>query len=221
MASTSEYNVARWEYYFRQTPPYQVGFAFGKRIQGFPRPEWIVLDSACWNMTDGGATIAEQFQDGLHAACGKHTPPVISSPKGSGSIVTGKMLIHQALRYERDPDGSIRQWNRPKLLIHDDCPNLWRTLSTIPLDEKDPEKYDTDAEDHPVDGLRYWYLARTPKVETEEHESFSADIHAGFTTDGKRIKPWEIRPEEMGLAPVGGGRYQRPPQNGREGGFEW
>ena len=50
-APSAERSVVRWEYYYRETPPYQVGFTFGKRIRAFPRCEYVALDSACWNVT--------------------------------------------------------------------------------------------------------------------------------------------------------------------------
>lgn len=207
-ASGSEHSVCRWEYYFRETPPYRVGYTIGERIKGFPRPEWIVLDSACWNVTDGGPTIAEQFQDGLRAACATQTPPVVPSPKGTGSTVTGKIMVHEMLRFEREPDGTVRQWNRPKLQVHESCANLIRTLPRLPRDEKDPEKVDTTAEDHPYDGLRYWLMARAPMVERETVTPFDENVHPGFTKLGERRRPHAITDEEMGLA-TSGSRYSR------------
>jgi hypothetical protein len=215
-ATTEEYSVCRWEFYFRETAPYQVGFTFGQRIRQFPRPEWVVLDSACWNVTDGGPTIAEQFQHGLEAACGRTAPPVISAPKGSGSRVASKLLVHEALRYTREADGTVKQWNRPKLMVHEDCRDLIRTLPRLPRDEKNPEDVDTDAEDHPYDGLRYWLLARKPEVEVECYEPFTRDLSYGFTKQGEKVKPWD-RSEELVTT---GPRYQRPPK-GDEGGNAW
>ena len=219
-ASSSEYSVCRWEFYYKETPPYQVGYTFGQRIKAFPRPEWVVLDSACWNVTDGGPTIAEQFQDGLNAACGKNAPPVISAPKGSGSRVTGKLLVHDALRYKRSDDGSVKQWDRPKLLVHTDCKNLVRTLPKLPRSERNPEDVDTTAEDHPYDGLRYWLMARTPRVEVEEVRTFDSDSHPGFTRDGVRVKPWAVDRDEWAPVQVGP-RYSRNIHGNGDEGYEW
>jgi hypothetical protein len=35
------------------------------------------------------------------------------------------------------------------------CPNLIRTIGAIPVDPNEPEAYDTSAEDHAVDALRF------------------------------------------------------------------
>jgi hypothetical protein len=216
-ATTEEYSICRWEYYFRETTPYQVGYTIGERIKAFPRPEWIALDSACWNVTDGGPTIAEQLQNGLQAACGRNTPPVISTAKGAGSPVAGKIMIHEALRFTKEHDGSVKQWNRPALQVHADCKNLIRTLPKLPLDEKDPERVDTNAEDHAFDGLRYWLMARKPEVEVDRYQPFSRDLSYGFDSEGRKVKPWN-REEEM---QPGGSRYKRAPVGAAKESFEW
>ena len=216
-ASSADRSVVRWEYYYRETPPYQVGFTFGKRIMQFPRCEYVALDSACWNVTDGGPTIAEEIQRGLNDACGKNAPAVVSAPKGSGSRITGKLLVHEALRYTRDEDGTVKQWNRPRWQVHRACAHLIRTLPKLPRDEKNPEDVDTNAEDHPYDGWRYGLMSRTPHLERQEHESFSRDKSYGFTKQGEKVRPWD-RSEE--LEPTGP-RYRRPKVGAEQGGFEW
>lgn len=226
-ASTSNQDVTRYEFYYRETPPYQVGFTFGKNIMAFPRCEYVALDSACWNVNDGGPTIAEEIQRGLKDACGKFAPPVISAPKGTGSRITGKLLVHQALKYTRETDGTVKQWNRPRWQIHKSCTHLIRTLPKLPRDPKNPEDVDTDAEDHPYDGARYGFMARVPKVDAEVSDGFDENKHPGFTKSGERAKPWLISPDEI-HAPKAG-RYARPENAqryahaGREAGegFEW
>jgi hypothetical protein len=101
-------------------------------------------------------------------------------------------------------------------MVHEDCRDLIRTLPRLPRDEKNPEDVDTDAEDHPYDGLRYWLLARKPEVEVERYEPFTRDLSYGFTKQGEKVKPWD-RSEELVTT---GPRYRRPPK-GDEGGNVW
>lgn len=59
----------------------------------------------------------------------------------------------------------------PGLVIGDNCPNLIRTLPGIPRDPHDPELYDTRAEDHAVDALRYLLMGlvgRRPPAEARQ-----------------------------------------------------
>lgn len=56
----------------------------------------------------------------------------------------------------------------PKLYIFEDrCPNLVRELKTIATDPKEPDRYDSDGEDHAIDALRYllidWPIGTAPE----------------------------------------------------------
>jgi hypothetical protein len=66
----------------------------------------------------------------------------------------GIAAIQDALLY--GPDGL------PGLFVYSTCRNLIRTLPDLQRDEKDPEVYDTDGEDHAADTLRYGLLALGP-----------------------------------------------------------
>jgi hypothetical protein len=96
--------------YGRKQTPFEVGFQAGQKAKGLPgRVEFIGSDSAMWAVTDGGPSIAEEFQRGLTAAAGgaeEHTIPLVSAPKGPGSRATRLQLAHEYLRYTPIPKGT-------------------------------------------------------------------------------------------------------------------
>lgn len=197
----------RWEYKFRKVPPKRLGFELGQKMKRFPRPEYVIVDSAMDTREDGrGGTIVsslEEFQAGLKAALGTLCPPVVTSPKGAGSRVQGKLRVHELLRFEAEADGSIREWNRPRLTVDKkDCPYLASSVAAIPLDPKNPEDVDTKADDHGLDALRYLLASRTPHVEAPD-EAVEEDAHPGFTKKGRRRR-WD-EDEEL----VGASRWSR------------
>ena len=187
IATGPERSLVRYEYYFRKTAPYTVGYNWGKMILRFPRPEWQAVD--CPAVSDGGPTIWEQLQQGFTDAVtrGKgqvQIPPFIAPPKGPGSRLTKKGLLHDLLKYTkiRDADGKItvEPWGMPRLQIHTDCPNLIRVLAKLPRDPKKLEDVDTDAEDHPYDGITSWAMARVPRVEKRSRREKHPDEHPGW-----------------------------------------
>lgn len=214
IATGPERSLVRWEMYFRHQSPYQVGYDFGKAIMRFPKPEWVCVDVPA--VSDGGPTIDEEIQRGLVAAVGKNAPPVITPPKGPGSRITKKALLHDMLKYSTDANGQVPEWGRPKLEIHaDDCPHLARTLEKLPRDPKKPEDVDTDAEDHPYDGLTAWAMARIPRVEAEKPKRDHPDDHPGFKERYGSQKEQDTIAVMLG----GAGRTQRWSRRAHE--FNW
>ena len=67
--------------------------------------------------------------------------------KARNDRLTGVQLVADKLRVR--PDGL------PRLLIHNTCTNLIRTLPALPRSNTNPEDVDTRAEDHAYDALRY------------------------------------------------------------------
>jgi len=187
LAVSGETTMVRWEYPFRELTPYDVGHTMGLRMAEWPLqlPEWIAGDSAMWAVTQGGPSIAEEVQRGLHDALPQRAPALISTPKGTGSRVAGKMLVHQALQWTASPDGTVPVWGKPALQVHRACRYLIRTLPALPRDEKNPEDVDTDADDHGFDALRYALMSREPKTERPERD-IPQDRHPGWLPSGKR-----------------------------------
>lgn len=203
--------LARHEMYGKEQTPYQVGYTFGQKCRGLPgRMEWIAGDSAMWAVNDGGETIAEEFQRGLSAATQPEPIPLISAPKGPGSRPARVMLLHEHLRLTPIPKGVklpgglvsdgtvIPPWGGPMLRFHPDCRNCIRTIPALPIDPKNTEDVDTDAEDHAYDAATYALMARVPRPEKEDLDRVPDDVHPGFEiTHGKaKRKPrWDRVPE--------------------------
>jgi hypothetical protein len=175
-----------WEHYFRQRTPHDVGLTVGlalKHRRDLVIPEWIAADSAMFN-SDDGENHAEHFQAGLVEALAQFAPMVVPAPKGPGSRVAGKLLVHEGLKYDPvnvRPDGTLAPFHQPRTKIHaTNCPDLIRTVPRLPVDERNPEDVDTDAEDHGYDGWRYVLLARAPQTKRDESEGYSQHKSPGF-----------------------------------------
>jgi len=87
---------------------------------------------------------------------GAHFLPV---PKWPGSRVARVQNMHKLLaKNPMDPA------ERPGLMVfRNQCPNLVRTLPTLPVDEKNMEDIDTSAEDHAFDSCTYALQWRKPQ----------------------------------------------------------
>jgi len=107
-----------------------------------------VLDSHCWDKRDGNATIEANMR-----LKGCFWRPAANRSKDSR--VPTKQEIHTRLQL-MGPDGA----QYPGLTIFNNCPNIIRTLPSIPIDKNNPEDVDTDSEDHAYDALRYGCASR-------------------------------------------------------------
>jgi len=186
-AASGERVQVRWDMRWREQPPYEIGFTIAQRCRAWPLhlPTFISADSACWAVTDGGPTIAEELQRGLRDGCPEFPIALVSAPKGPGSRVAGKMLLHQALRVTPGEDGSVPAWARPRLTVHPEARTVVQTLPALPRDAKRPEDVDTDADDHAYDALRYALMAREPEAAPPPRD-VPENRHPGFTASGKR-----------------------------------
>jgi hypothetical protein len=111
-----------------------------------------VLDSSCWaRRGDRGPSIAEM----LNAEGCRFRP----SDRSPGSRIGGKIEVHKRLMVDEDTE-------KPRLRIFENCPNLIRQLSSLPLDKNNPEDVDTKAEDHAYDALRYMVSSRPTNIRT-------------------------------------------------------
>jgi len=105
-----------------------------------------VLDSSLWhNRGDTGPSLAEQMN-----MKGCRWRP---SDRSRGSRVSGKNEIHRRLQVDEFTE-------EPRLVFFSSCTNIIAQLPSIPLDKKNPEDVDTNAEDHLYDALRYGIMTR-------------------------------------------------------------
>lgn len=105
-----------------------------------------VLDSSLWhNRGDTGPSLAEKMN-----AKGCRWRP---SDRSKGSRVAGKNELHRRLQIDEFTQ-------QPRLVFFSTCTNVISQLPAIPLDKKNPEDVDTNAEDHMYDALRYGVMTR-------------------------------------------------------------
>ena len=105
-----------------------------------------VLDSSLWhNRGDTGPSLAEQMN-----MKGCRWRP---SDRSRGSRVSGKNEIHRRLQVDEFTE-------EPRLVFMASCTNTIAQIPSIPLDKRNPEDVDTNAEDHLYDALRYGIMTR-------------------------------------------------------------
>jgi hypothetical protein len=112
-------------------------------------------DSAIYTKEDGRSIAGEMENMGV-----KWTP----SDKGPGSRVAGWEVMRQYLAAAK-----TRPMEDPGLLIFSTCPQLIRTLPSLPRDERKLDDVDTNAEDHLADALRY-------RLTTKRHSAGNAPV---------------------------------------------
>lgn len=116
-----------------------------------------VLDNQCWAATGvTGPTISEAINKVLFK---NHCTQFGPSSKGR---MEGGEQIRQRLVGYKGKDGKTK----PAIYFFKNCIHAIRTIPMIGHDKHDPEKYDTDAEDHCIDDISYACLSRpyTPKI---------------------------------------------------------
>jgi hypothetical protein len=105
-----------------------------------------VLDSSLWhNRGDSGPSLAEQM---IMKGC-RWRP----SDRSRGSRISGKNEIHRRLQVDEFTE-------KPRLVFMRSCTNTLSQIPVIPLDKRNPEDVDTNAEDHLYDALRYGIMTR-------------------------------------------------------------
>ena len=175
----------------------------------------------------GGLTQATEFQKGLDEAFGgsEHSPKLVSAAtvKGPGSRHIGAALVAEMLHWEANADGVVPPHKRPMLRAHRRCANLIRTLPALPVSPKDPEDVDTEAEDHPFDGLKMMLLANVPGPARREREDRDLDNqHPGLDQFGARRRPKKLQMDQQEWTARYGGGFStgtRPPTYGVNGGM--
>ena len=105
-----------------------------------------VLDSSLWHKRGyTGPSLAEQMN-----MKGCRWRP---SDRSRGSRVAGKNEMHRRLQVDEYTE-------EPRMVFFSTCTNTVAQLPSIPLDKRNPEDVDTNAEDHLYDALRYGIMTR-------------------------------------------------------------
>ena len=113
--------------------------------------QYGVLDNACWGKDDTGVPcVAEEMNNALLNA---GSIPFIQSAKD-------RQQMGEQIRLRLDGDVNEKGEQHPSLFVFNTCFHLIRTLPDITHDKNQPEKYDTNGEDHAVDAIGYGCLSR-------------------------------------------------------------
>ena len=134
-----------------------------------------VLDNACFAKISG-QTIAEEINNVLI----KHK--LVSFGPSSKGRIEGANQIKQRLVGNKNTQGEYI----PALKVFANCIHLIRTLPQLAHDKREPEKYDTDGEDHAVDALAYACLSR-PWTPTRPKPQSQRDA---WRIEDKKRSPW-------------------------------
>ena len=161
-----DYNNNLWVYRELYTSKITAD-VFARKVIELESGEYIqygVLDSSTWaKRGDVGPSIAEtMIQQGCRWRQSDRSPK---------SRISGKLEIHK--RFSMNG-------KEPGLRVFNNCRNLIRTISTLPVDNKNPEDVDTNAEDHAYDALRYGCMSRPmhPKYAQRFKPIFSTEFNA-------------------------------------------
>lgn len=112
---------------------------------------YAVLDNACWGKQDTGApSIAEEINRVLmDNGC------MMFNPSVKGREQVGEEIRLRLQGWE-DKEGK----RHPGIKVFNTCFHLIRTLPEITHDKNQPEKYDTNGEDHAIDAIGYGCMSR-------------------------------------------------------------
>lgn len=205
------------EWYWKEKDFYDAGYDVGQQMDllapgslpaGADLSDLVIwADSGMFEETGvGGLTQATEFQRGLADGLGGYhlAPKLVSAGpmKKKGSRRTSCALVRQYLHWEADETGKVVPRHRPLMRFHERCEHLVRTLPALPVDRDDPEDVDTEAEDHPYDGLRYALMANVPNPLRPMHQTHDENRHPGIDALGQRrrpVKPLADRQREQAL----------------------
>lgn len=132
----------------------------------------IYADPQCWAKETTGQSVAD-----IMMAAGL---PLVQAQRDRKQA---KMQIHYHLA----------DWmGKPRLRVFSTCRDLIRTLPGLVLDSKDPEKVDTDQEDHLMDALAYGLMARPVLPEEPRKEPDAQSLQAIINRLQRRQEPEEF-----------------------------
>lgn len=190
--------LLRWEHYFKERTPYDVGQTIGEALLHTPElefPEWVALDASAFYTDNGSVSNAEEIDRGFKDALRKTgiRVPIQEAPAGPRSRVTRKLAMHEALKVDHERvqpflerGELVPRWAAPRFRIHTSCVNHIRTIPALPRDARDPEKVETHGvEDHALDSCSYALVSRTPEVQ-RKWLRLEQDRHPGFDAEGQR-----------------------------------
>lgn len=115
-------------------------------LESGERVKWGVMDASTWQKRgDPGPSIAEAFE--MERCFWRQ------SDRSARQREMGKLEMHRLLKVDEFT-------KKPKIFIFNTCKELIKCVSSLPVDETNPEDVDTKAYDHPWDALRYALMSR-------------------------------------------------------------
>ena len=180
------------EIYFRRKTGPDVGLSVGLKCRKYGHVEYIAGDEQMWYSTGVAApTIAEEVQTGIFKAFGPqgraYAPALIEASHGRGSRLAKLQVMHKYLSWKGEEGKMPKPWAMPLLRFHAKAAHAIRTLPSLVYDPLHPEDVNTDAEDHPYDGICAFLMSRPPPGERIEG-SAPFDKHPGFSRRGRKRK---------------------------------
>lgn len=131
--------------------------------RAYPRPWYGVADAQLWERQASGWTVGDQLNAGgtLFRA----------APKGPGSRVAGKNLLHSLLRV--DP-----KTGKPGLQVFSTCRAFIEQIPSLVLDERTLEDVSDKQEDHVYDEARYALTELAQSPASRESVGAQSDYYA-------------------------------------------
>lgn len=134
---------------------------------------YAVLDSACWASSGTtGPTIAEELNNTLY-----ENKCITFGKSSKGRAEMAEQMKLRLIGY-KDKDGK----QIPGLRFFDTCFHSIRTIPNLTQDKRDPEKVDTNGEDHAFDETGYFLMSR-PYAPQKLEPARSRDKYAKKSTN--------------------------------------
>lgn len=124
----------------------------GKRVYG-------VADPSIWDGSRGVSVIESAEKNQVYFE------------KGINDRIAGWMQVRERLKFDEE--------GKSKLYIFNNCKNLIRTIPLMMFDEHKVEDLDTSLEDHDLDSLRYFAMARpiAPRIIEKKEKPLSDPLN--------------------------------------------
>lgn len=118
--------------------------------------KWLAYSPDMDAQSGVGISLFDEFAAGWAAARGK-MPPMMAGLQRQGSRYAKFVLTQQALAWDDKTDPYLKMWEQG-------AHYLIETVPALPVDPKDPNDVDTDADDHGYDALGFILAVLKPPI---------------------------------------------------------
>jgi hypothetical protein len=155
------------EFYSKGYDPEMLGRKIKELERNDPMIQESVIDESAFGKHAGSVSIAEQIN--------RFNLKFLPSDRDR---ISGKNQIHQRLRLK--PLYPNSKELKPTLIILDNCINLIREITSIPISKTNPEDVNTKASDHAYDALRYMCMMRKIDQPSPYHRLRESRVDFGY-----------------------------------------